>query len=212
MVFEAACHDLGETADRAAYVFDTIIAPMYEMPGRHYHTLEHLDKMVTEIMAGAGKKIYVKLNMEEKSLLLIATFFHDLVYFPGGLDNEWMSGVLADRIIETYLGVLRPFQSDIRALIMVTDYTMDPESQQTITHKLIHDADLAQIGHPWKTFEKNGDKLRVEYPLVSDKSYAIESTVFWKRMLREQPLYCLDEFRGKYEKQAQKNMKQAIKK
>ena len=63
----------------------------YSAPGRHYHGLGHIARMIRDIEAKNRPQSVATFERE----LLAATFFHDIVYDPRGSDNEEQSVVTA---------------------------------------------------------------------------------------------------------------------
>jgi predicted metal-dependent HD superfamily phosphohydrolase len=61
----------------------------YTTPGRHYHGLGHIARMVRDIMSPGRPKVVSTFERE----LLAATFFHDIVYDVRAADNEEQSVV-----------------------------------------------------------------------------------------------------------------------
>src|SRR4051812_46555461 len=62
----------------------------YSVKGRHYHTLEHLDNLFTQL-----SEIQTQLN--DRNAVLFSLFYHDAVYNVLRSDNEEKSALLAEK-------------------------------------------------------------------------------------------------------------------
>ncbi|MBO9683944.1 MAG: hypothetical protein J7502_14975 [Flavisolibacter sp.] len=61
----------------------------YSHSGRHYHTLAHLDQMLSELLG-------VQTKIRDWNTVLFALFYHDIIYKPTSSHNEEKSAELAE--------------------------------------------------------------------------------------------------------------------
>lgn len=85
---------------------------MWNQPHRFYHTINHLDDLITQIKAGRSN--YTETEYEK---LLITALFHDCIYDPMRLDNEEKS---ADFFIHCCPDKLSADHIEIKNMILDT--------------------------------------------------------------------------------------------
>ena len=164
-----------------------------------YHNLDHTQNVVREARNLA--KIS-NLSKDKIELLEIASWFHDLGYEFGMEGHEAMS----IKIAKKYLSKSKLSQSEIKDVENLIKATRPGfERFQTISQKIIRDADLSNAG--LKGFKKCSNKLRKEWAVISKKDYR---DVEWSN-LQIQYLsnlkYLSDAARQKYNKRKKKNLK-----
>ena len=167
----------------------------YSKKGRHYHTLDHLDSVVAEL-------IQVKELIKDWQTLTISIAYHDFIYNPLRQDNEEKS---ADEAMNK-LGSLNASQeqkSKCREQIITTKG--QSISQDTHTNYFI-DADLAILGSDPKTYENYSRSIRKEYKYYPDLIYKPGRRKVLKYFLEMERIFKTNYFFDKYEKQARINI------
>lgn len=81
---------------------------------RHYHTMEHLEKLLDLIEASEAWK------MHEKQQLALAAIFHDIVYDPTAPDNEAKSVAVMRQVLHNKRYINDAALDKIEAMIMAT--------------------------------------------------------------------------------------------
>ena len=84
----------GMEQEKAETTF-TALVHMYSSPGRVYHTLEHIQEMLTWIERLRG-------NALDLPTLQLACWFHDGIYDPSAGDNEEQSVTYAQRVLSDF--------------------------------------------------------------------------------------------------------------
>jgi predicted metal-dependent HD superfamily phosphohydrolase len=137
----------------------TEVEKNYTMSGRHYHNLDHLDSMLTEL------KIY-KDRFGSWDTMIFAITYHDLIYSSLKSNNEERSAKVASKRLSaiSYPEKLIAF---CQHLILATK---KHELSDAETNLFI-DADLAILGSDTKTYQEYSKKIRHEYSIYPDVIY-----------------------------------------
>ncbi|MBD2768090.1 hypothetical protein IC235_09330 [Hymenobacter sp. BT664] len=150
---------LADTARREA-VFQELIAA-YEGPARHYHTLQHLDSLLTHLAAAP---------LHDAVVVQLAVWFHDMVYQSLRSDNEARSADRARAFLqETTLEPAR--QQRVAFLIERTADHTQPQPSDDNDLLWFLDADLSILGAPEEAYWEYARQVRREYHLVPDLLY-----------------------------------------
>ena len=154
------------------YVSDKTIDEMiYKWNEKHrfYHDINHLISVLKEI----ENSIYFKdLNINEKHSLLLAAFFHDIVYNPKKKDNE-------DQSIQIFLRSFNNKDPKMRdkvcKLIEITKYRKRPSDK---LERMFWDADNAGFKKGYNEILKNEKLIRREYSFLDSKKYKEKRIAF----------------------------------
>lgn len=137
----------------------------------------------------------------------IAIWFHDIIYDSTKSDNEERSAELAYRLmIESKID--ERVAKKVKKLILATKHN---GGEKTTDEKIITDLDLAVLGLDKKTFDEYSELLHKESGFKSEKEYWKSRKKVLERFLNQKKLFKLDYFKKRYEKQAEKNLKEGIK-
>jgi len=128
-----------------------------------YHNIDHIQNVVGEVKS-LGKKS--GLSEDNIANLQIAAWFHDLGYEKGVVDHEETSCEIAKEFLISE-NVSENIISEIVDLIKATRPGF--ESFETISQKIIRDADLSNAG--LKGFKKCSNALRAEWVKIQDRQY-----------------------------------------
>lgn len=121
----------------------TFIAEAWQEKHRFYHTTEHLQTLIDDI-----EKL-TDIDEQERNALIIAAFFHDIVYDPTKQDNELQS-------VRVFKMCTRPHaQTDLITQIILDTQTHQANSPvskifSTLDMKIITDSDFITL----LTYEK----------------------------------------------------------
>ena len=155
---------------------------------RYYHNVNHLIDILQQIEKHA---LFDELNVYEKHVFAISSFFHDIIYDPKRNDNE-------DKSIEFFKSSHKPgepyFIKQVCNLIECTKYRKRPTKK---LEKIFWEADNAGF----KSFEilnKNEQNIRKEYSYLSNKVYKENRIKFFESNL------------GVFESSIDKNIKKMI--
>lgn len=176
------------------------IKDSYTKEYRHYHTLEHLMHFYQELLE-------IKHQVKDWNTVLMAMFYHDIVFLPTRNDNEKSSCELAEVSLET---VEIPQQTILKCQKMIMA-TKKHELSDDLDTNFFTDADLSIIGSDEKTYNQYVEEIKLEYYYLSDESYRIGRSKIIKRLLKMDNLYKTPHFYDRYEVQARKNLNSELK-
>lgn len=129
----------------------------YREPHRHYHTLEHIARILT-LFDG------VRPALQRADEAELALWLHDVVYDPRGSDNEERSAAWARRILDE-AGVDAARAGRVSALILATRHQAPPDDHDA--HYVV-EADLSILGAPAADFDRYERQVRREYAFMND--------------------------------------------
>ncbi|MEV4379788.1 metal-dependent phosphohydrolase [Streptosporangium sp. NPDC049644] len=133
----------------------------YDEPHRRYHTVTHLEAVLTHIDTLAS-------HAEHPDLVRLAAWFHDAVYDPRRGDNEERSAILAERALpET--GLSPEAVATVARLVRLT-VTHAPAPGDA-DGAVLSDADLAILGAVPEIYAAYAAAVREEYAFVPDDAF-----------------------------------------
>src|SRR5262245_31364188 len=124
----------GALAEAVPEAFAQLVAA-YQSPGRYYHTLEH----VARVLETAER---LSNHVRELAAVRLAAWYHDAVYDPRANDNEERSAEMARAALNA-LAIAPPLVDRVVQLILATKTHLtdcDPDAA------VLLDADLAILG------------------------------------------------------------------
>jgi predicted metal-dependent HD superfamily phosphohydrolase len=150
---------LGLGADKAAPVW-IVLSAAYSEPHRHYHTLTHISDIT-------GKFDVLRDRFEKPESVLLALFFHDIVYDPARQDNEAQSAaLLCDRLPDIDGAVLN------HACFCILESKGHKATGDADTD-LFLDLDMSILGAPWEDYLRYAQGVAREYlPVFGAEAYA----------------------------------------
>jgi len=163
--------------------------------GRHYHTMEHIDEMLT-LADEAGLT---------SPIIDAAIWFHDAVYEADSSHNEDLSAELAEQFMPR-MGLDAGAQATVTAMILASKAhrSKDPAIMPFL------DLDMAILGSPPERYRRYAANVRQEFAHMSDWSFRMGRNHFLKGCLRRKQLYLTPWFRERFEAQARENIKAEI--
>ncbi len=157
---QATDNDLIEEVE--AYVVDTL---RRQLPAKiKYHNLVHTKKVVqkTRLMAE-----HSGVNQEEKTLLIIAAWFHDIGFIKTEEGHEEVSAEMAEDFLT---GKLSKAQIEsVKKIILATRIDEKPNS---LLEEIIKDGDMAHLGG--KDYFERSNALRQEWKNCDNRVYTDE--------------------------------------
>jgi predicted metal-dependent HD superfamily phosphohydrolase len=165
-------------------------------PHRHYHTLDHLDRMLAIVDAHAGAA-------DDPDAVRLAIWFHDAVYDPRRTDNEDQSAALAARVLPG-AGVPAVRVAAVARLVRMT--SMHDPAPGDADGALLCDADLAVLAADPGDYAAYADAVRAEYAHISDDAFRIGRAAVLRQLFTLPALYRLPELRELWEERARKNV------
>jgi predicted metal-dependent HD superfamily phosphohydrolase len=166
------------------------IVAAYAEPHRVFHGPAHLLQVLARLEeAGADDR------------LLMAAWFHDVVYRPGQNDNEDRSAELA----EAALGALGYPEEASRFVCDAIRATAKHAAERS-AFDLLFDADLSVLGESPESYERYRKAIRREYAAVPDDTYRNGRAEFLRQMLARPAIYRTPRFRDRFEAAARENL------
>lgn len=171
------------------------IEQKYSEKERHYHNLNHLETMFSELEP-------IKDKILNFSNLSFSVFYHDAIYDAASKSNEEKSaGISATRLEK--LGVNKTDITQIREQILATK-----SHQKSINNDINYllDADLSILGKDRQTYLEYTKKIRKEYLIYPDLLYRPGRKKVLQHFLGLENIFKTDNFNEKYEIQARENI------
>lgn len=171
----------------------------YNEPGRYYHNLGHLIHLYKELLA-------VKTLTADWDSMLLALFYHDVVYDTGSATNEEDSAYFAER-------VLISIKSGQEQVAVVREHIIATKTHDVFSHidtPYLIDADLSILGANEKKYDIYTRQIRKEYERYSDALYTIGRKRVLLHFLNMERIFKTDHFFQKYEQVARQNLNREL--
>lgn len=166
----------------------------YTSNSRHYHNLEHLKNMLSEL-------IQIQSEVEDLDCLLFAIFYHDIVYKSTKSNNESQSALFFQkRIAKTSFQNLKKCMLQIEA-------TKEHKTSADSDTNILLDLDLSILGKPSEEYRKYTEGIRKEYQIYPDFLYKKGRKKVLNSMLELESIFKTDYFKQQYEHQAKENLR-----
>jgi predicted metal-dependent HD superfamily phosphohydrolase len=172
----------------------------YSSPGRVYHTLEHIQAVLT----------WIELLHDyttDLPALQLAAWFHDCIYDPHAADNEEQSAVYAQNML-TSLVLPAPTIQAVSQMILSTK-THVAEANQQDCHILL-DADLAILGATVQQYDAYAQAIRQEYSWVPETAYKTGRAQVLHTFLQRARIYSTEFMHTALEVPARENMRREL--
>lgn len=171
------------------------IETAYNHKGRYYHTLEHLENLLGELLE-------IKPAISDWQALLFTLFYHDAVYNPLKKNNEEKSAELAEKrmlALQVPPGITAKTKAQILA-------TKSHESSPDADTNHFTDADLSILGRDWDVYAKYCQQVRQEYAVFPDLLYKPGRRKVLQHFLAMERIYKTAHFYAQYEAPARANL------
>ena len=176
-----------------------VLCAHYSESHRHYHNAEHI---------AAGLQFLdqcIHLAIKPSDLIL-AWYFHDVIYEPTGLDNEEKSADLFTELAVS-AGLSPSSIRRIRSLITSTKnhYGISFDAQ------LLADIDLVILVATSQAYTEFESQIREEYSIYPIGLYRSGRLAVLRRFLERPRIFATPWFATRFETQARNNLTRAIK-
>jgi predicted metal-dependent HD superfamily phosphohydrolase len=202
--FTTLATSLGASTIAARSWSETFIKHYTELQ-RHYHTLEHVGAMIRSLDECRDL-------ICDKSAVVLAIFFHDIVYDPRGKDNEAESVKVFEDFAGS-LGLAEPMTKRVTELI-----------ERTITHtlpcgedgrvdedmKLFLDFDLEVLSRSREEYDIYAKQIRKEYGHYKENEYRKGRLKVLQGFMERDRLYFSEKFYAENEEAARRNLRVEI--
>lgn len=172
------------------------LAAAYQAPTRHYHNLQHLENLLNRLDAT---------DLQDRVVVELAVWFHDVVYNALKSDNEARSAAEALQFLKD--STLEPLrQQRVAFLINRTADHTQPQPADDTDLLLFLDADLSILGAPADAYREYARQIRQEYRLVPDLLYRPGRRKVLAKMLATPELFRTPEMRTELDAAARRNL------
>lgn len=167
----------------------------YTSRKRHYHNLTHLQHLITILQE-------YQILVKDWDSMLLAVFYHDIVYSSLKNNNEEKSAALAATRLAS---IGYPVQKIIHCsrLILATKAHCASTDADT---DLFTDADLSILGQPAEIYQQYCTHIRKEYAIYPDMLYIPGRIKVIRHFLQMEPVFKTTVFFNRFEGQARKNL------
>jgi predicted metal-dependent HD superfamily phosphohydrolase len=173
------------------------LAAAYQAPGRHYHTLQHIENLLNLLEAAP---------LQDPVVVQLAVWFHDAVYNALKFDNEARSAAQALAFLKN--STLEPARQQRVAFLIgrTADHTQ-PQPPDDSDRLYFLDADLSILGADEAAYWAYARQVRQEYRLVPDLLYRSGRRKVLAKMLAAPVLFHMPAMRERYDNAARRNLK-----
>ena len=182
--------------------FPEIVAKYSEM-GRYYHTLIHLQEMFEYYQR-------YRYLLQDPATVLLAIFYHDIIYDPKSLSNEEDSAHLFNLRVKEAMEKTSPSPQLACRREKIFNYIIETKAHNVLNHedydlKLFIDFDMAILGSD--RYLQYSQDIRREYNHVDFHDYCSKRSAFLKSFLENTPnIYASNEFKSEIEIKARENV------
>ncbi|MEH1940019.1 MAG: hypothetical protein V7L01_07360 [Nostoc sp.] len=162
----------------AEKAFNDLVAA-YSTPSRYYHTLKHIDRVLStiEVLQGYTKNL---------AAVKLAAWFHDVVYDTKAQDNEEKSADYAFELLSN-LGIPETIIITVTRLILNTkDHQAAVDDYDS---QVFLDADLAILATNQVQYGEYAYAIRQEYGWVAEAEYITGRQQVLERFLQRSHIY-----------------------
>lgn len=170
----------------------------YAEPGRHYHTISHLENMAAELTP-------LRPQIDDWDAVLFALFYHDVIYKPTSLQNEAESARFARQRLQA-IGFPADRMETCAAMILATKEHL-PASGDTA---FLLDADMAVLGAAPDVYRQYADGVREEYSVFPDLLYNTGRKKILRHFLSMDRIFSTEYFYDRFERRARLNIQDEI--
>lgn len=177
----------------------TEIEKQYSKSSRHYHNLEHLENIFSELEG-------VKSEITDFDSVIFSVFYHDVIYKSTSKDNE-------EKSAEYAVTSLRKINLSETQLQKISEQILATKKHETSSDQDVNfltDADLSILGADRNTYQKYTEKIRKEYSFYPDFLYKPGRKKALLHFLEFDFIFKTTHFRNKYEILARENLKWEI--
>jgi predicted metal-dependent HD superfamily phosphohydrolase len=175
----------------------------YAGPERFFHDLAHLEHLYKELYP-------LRNTFTDWPTALFSLCYHDVVYdveqHAVSDDNEERSADVAESHLKMINYPAEKIQR-CREQILATKHNSVHADNDT---RLLTDADLCILGHPWNIYYRYKNQIRQEYGNYPDLIYHAGRKKLLLSFINRQPLFQTDHFGRLYEEKAKENMQKEI--
>lgn len=171
------------------------INSLYNDETRAYHNLDHIEDCLKKLDAWEGE-------VEDRTSVEIALWFHDIIYDTKRTDNEAASAGLAKHYLDDH-----PLAEKVFEFILATRHHA---LHMTDAESILCDIDLSTLGASETVYTKYKQAIRSEFSWVPEDMFCNSRINVLNSFINREFIFYTDSYRNKYEQQARKNIHQEI--
>ena len=198
-IYFATLSTITPDAALIAACFDEV-ASKHQEAGRHYHNLEHLKALFTELKRAEHL-------LEDPILVNLAVFYHDVVYSTVATDNEEKSAEFGRNHLQK-MGAPNDLIEKVCEAIIATKTHAQSENNDV---NLFTDADLSILGCNEEEYQLYAQKIRYEYLIYPGFLFDKGRIKALSQLCATGKIYKTDHFIDLYETAALRNLQQELK-
>jgi len=209
--WEGLMKSLGVEDERFVGVWFDRLKEKYCESWRYYHTLGHIWELLRLINENIEK-------IEEKDVVKLTAWFHDVIYVPQSGDNEKESVRFFEEFCEDLekrfpgkLGKEKKEKVEKIILFTINHTQIDKEAENWFDAKFFLDIDLGILGADRESYREYTKNIRKEYCFVSEEVFCEKRSQFMKKFLnKELRVYKTELFIEKLEAKALENVRDEV--
>lgn len=182
-----------------------VLRARYDEPWRHYHDWGHILDLFDRFSQ-------VEQNLRDPNIVFLDIAYHDAAYDPLSTQKEMLSAQLAKHDLMKVKG-MRKYVDCVVGDIIASNTHIVPASlhvDQKNDLGYFLDIDLAGFGDHWDHFVRANQKIRKEYPAVSDDDFIEGSSKVLTNFYERDRIYVTDFFHEKYDTRARANLRRTL--
>lgn len=168
----------------------------YQNEKRYYHNLNHVADCLRQLADRYS------MSAADYDCLVLAVWFHDVIYETDRRDNELKSAEFARQQLQI-LGESKTVCDAVARLIVVTDHQTELVTPQ---EELLVDIDLSILGSAPDRYLQYSNAIRNEYGWVNDEDYIKGRLAVLKNFTERPRIFRTPGLWKKYEQQARDNL------
>jgi predicted metal-dependent HD superfamily phosphohydrolase len=186
------CHD-----QRVAAKLWSEIEKHYTSKKRYYHTLTHLENLVTELWS-------LRNCIEDWDCILFSIAYHDIIYNTLNKDNEEKSAAFAAEQLRTISFPGQRIDRCVAQILATKSHAVSEDSDAN----LFTDSDLSVLGSDWNVYDQYARNIRKEYSFYPDLLYKPGRKKVLQHFLSMERIFKTEQFFSRFEDKARKNLLQ----
>jgi predicted metal-dependent HD superfamily phosphohydrolase len=173
----AWARDVGE--GRAAHAALEALLSRYREAHRRYHTLKHLDAVLTTVDA-----VLAVTPVDDAVAVRLGAWFHDAVYDPRSGGNEEASAALAERVLAELDVPAERVAATVRLVLATATHEPSGDDEAVLC-----DADLAILSARPAVYDAYVTGVKAEYGHLSDGQWRAGRAGVLRRFLDRPIIY-----------------------
>lgn len=178
-------------------ILDILIAA-YSEKQRAYHTVQHIYECLILFES-------IRSELNDAHAVVLAIYFHDVIYDPQAKDNELKSAELFEQYMAQDLTVNTV--QKIKQWILATQKHIPTDE---LDLQFLLDIDLAILAATPERFMQYEQQIQQEYAWVDPEVYSIKRKEVLAQFYQSEPLYQTTYFQQNFELRAKQNLKQIL--